>query len=188
MTTLTRKLLTIYLVLGVIFFALVIYLFVKNEILPKMNSDVNHKIRITSARVIKNNFFDQKLVEPNYVNSEAEAMAYNAVLEKWKSYFLLVNENDNLAYAKSTSFKITYLKSPFSIEFQDDPIIPLTTLSDKYKLNIEEDGKLITSFEVPKLDSIFAIDKKYDTVTVEKTIKLISTDKRIILYLIFTID
>lgn len=188
MTNLTRKLLTIYLVLGIIFFAMVIYLFVKNEILPEMNSDVSHKIRLTTARVIKNNFFDQKLGEPNYTGSEADVMAYNSVREKWKSNFLLVNEIDNLTYAKSTSFQITYLKAPFSIEFQDDPVIPLTTLSDKYKLNIEEDGKLITSFKVPKLDSVFSIDKKYDTVTQERTVKLISTDKRIILYLIFTID
>ena len=188
MTNLNRKLLTIYLALGTMFFVAVIYLFVKNEILPKINSDLSHKVRLTSVRVIKNNFFNNRVVENNYRKTEKETMAYNSIQEKRQSYFLFVNETDNATYAKSTSFNIVLFESPFSVEFQDDALIPITTLNNKYRLDIQEDGKTITSFNVPKLNTIFAISEKSDTVTAEKTIQLISSDKRIILFLIFTID
>lgn len=188
MTHLNKKLLTIYLALGTLFFIAVIYLFVKNEVLPKNNSDVSHKIRLTSVRVIKNNYFENQLTENNNSNTDEETMAHNSIQSKKQSYFLLVNETDNATYAKSSSFYVSLFETPFSVEFQHEAILPLSTLNNKYRLELQEDGKRISSFNVPNLNTVFALSEKSDTVTAEKTIQLISLDKKIILFLIFTID
>lgn len=187
MTTLNKKLLTIYLALGTLFFIAVIYLFVKNEVLPKNNSDVSHKIRLTSVRVIKNNYFENQLTDNNN-HTDEETMAHNPIQFKKQSYFLLVNETDKATYAKSSSFYIALFEAPFSVDFQHEAILPISTLNNKYRLDIQEDGKKIGSFNVPNLNTIFALNEKSDTVTAEKTIRLISSDNKVILFLIFTID
>lgn len=187
-TNLNRKLLFIYLTLGILFFILVIYLFVKNEILPEINPERNHKVRLSGIRVIKNDFFNQNKFDPNQRYPNENLIADNPVREKWQSYFLLVNENDNSIYAKSTPFHATVSEPPFSVQVQDDALIPLSTLSDKYRLDMQEDGKIIGSFKVSKLKDLFTLTEKPDTVTEEKTMKIISFDKKVILFLIFTID
>ena len=189
MMNLNKKLLTLYLALGILFFVAVLYLFAKNEVFSEISSNLSHKVRLTSARIIKNNFFKLQVEENNYRNTEEdEAMAYNSVQKKWQSYFLFVNETDMATYAKSTPFNITFFESPFSVDFQNDALLPVTALKDTYRLDLEDDGKKIAEFDVPNLNTLFEINKKSDTVTAEKTIKLISKDKRIILFLIFTID
>lgn len=153
MTNLNKKLLTIYLFLGTLFFIAVIYLFIKNEVLPKNNSDVSHKIRLRSVRVIKNDYFENQIAENNGIHTDEETRAHNSTQLKNHSYFLLVNETENATYAKSESFYPTLFESPFSIDFQNEALIPISTLNNSYRLDILENGNKITSFSVPNLNT-----------------------------------
>lgn len=189
MTNLTRKLLSIYLVLGIIVFIAVIYLFVNYEILPVNRLEISHKVRLSSVRVIKNDFFDQQLLDAAGGNSSEEAlyaMHYNR--EKEQACFLLVNETDHATYAKSAAFYLALLKPSFTVRFLADAILPLSTLNDQYKVYLEAPKNYSASFEGINLKSLLELNKKRDTLTEERTIKLSSSDKKIIIYLVLTID
>ncbi|WP_337085134.1 hypothetical protein [Elizabethkingia anophelis] len=197
MTKLNNKLLTIFLILGTIFFIAIIYTFVTKEIFTK---SINHKVSFDGVTFVKNGYADFTKIE-NRENSEDEHSKNFHPGDKTQSCYIdLINLSDNLSYAKTNDFSIKAIrKTPEKIYAEnlnganyvvgsEGTTLPSSSLKDSYKLKISCDSQIIDEISFGKMDEILNLQEKKNTDTEKKDIKIISKDKKIIMFLNFTID
>ena len=180
MSKINNRLLTIFLSLGIVFFIVVVYMFLGNEIFPK---PVKHTIIFTGLKIVKNEYLDTSFMH----KSVAESMNDDEPLREICKVSLL-NLSDSVAYINSTNFDITRLFAPNSIEAPLNSTIPSTTFGDKYKIVIIKGLHTLTEFQIGDLNTFLDISSKKYQSTEKKDIKLISNDKKIIAFASFTID
>ena len=188
MTKLNNKLLTIFLILGTIFFVAIIYTFVTKELLTKTT---NHKVSFDGVTFVKNDYADLTTIE-NQENFEDEHSKNFQTDKKTQSCHIdLINLSDNLSYAKTNDFSIKAIrKTPEKIPAENfnETSLPSSSLKENYKLKINCDNQVIEEFSLGKIDEILNLNEKNNTDTEKKDIKLISKDKKLIIFVDFTID
>ena len=197
MTKLNNKLLTIFLILGTIFFVSIIYIFVTKEILTKT---INHKVSFDGVTFVKNDYADLTTIE-NQENFEDEhSKNYQSDNKAQSCYIDLINLSDNLSYAKTNDFSIKAIrKTPEKIYAEnlnganyvvgsEGTTLPSLSLKDNYKLKISCDNQIVDEISFGNIDEILNLKEKKNTDTEKKDIKIISKDKKIIMFVNFTID
>src|SRR5687768_1857436 len=127
MQKLNNKLLTAFLVTGILFFGLMIYIFISEEILPNIYHD--HTVNLNSIKVVRNDFFDTTFV------AQARARPETFTLQPERNCtFSLVNTDDKNVYVESQHFFIKSLKTPETFDFYNQTLIPQKTVKVNYKL------------------------------------------------------
>ena len=186
MTTLNKKLLSIFLSLGIIFFMVVVYMFMTTEILPRYRNSTNHTVTIKNMKIIKNDFVDTALInEIDYENRKM--MNFESSIGDDCS-LSLVNLTDNMAYFESDRFNIKTIIPPAKIEFNDNPAIPQPVLNDKFKFVFKYNKKTVVELPLENLIKVLELKQKTDRLSVDKEIKLASSDNRLITFLMFSVE
>ncbi|MDY3549001.1 hypothetical protein PG291_10360 [Riemerella anatipestifer] len=188
MTKLNNKLLTLFLIMGTIFFIAIIYTFVTKELLPKA---INHKVSFDGITFVKNDYADLTIVEQeeNYEDEHSENFQENRNTQS--CHISIVNLTDNLPYAKTDDFSLKAIrKTPEKISAQNlnEITLPSSSLKENYKLKIICENQTIEEFHLGKIDEILNLKDKRNADTEKKDIKLISKDKKLIMFVNFTID
>jgi hypothetical protein len=188
MTKLNSKLFTLFLGLGVVFFAVAIYLFFINEIIPKHSNATKHTINFNGLKIVKNDFYDstysrqQMLVEESMRHSETD------------EYFcglFLINLKDNVSYVVSSSFSdIRQLHTPNTIDINSgQSLVPNSTLTDNYKILVKcGTSRIVADFQIGSIVDFLDLKNKKDNSTEKKEIKLVTKDNKLIAFAMFTID
>lgn len=188
MSELNNKLLSVFLILGTVFFVAIIYTFVTKELFPK---SINHKVSFDGVTFIKNDYADLTANE-NQENLEDEHSKRFQANDKIQSCYIdLVNSSDNLSYARTNDFSlkaITKTPEKISSENLNETTLSSSSLKENYKLRISCDNKIIEEFPLGKLEEVLTLGEKKTTDTEKKDIKIISKDKKIIMFVNFTID
>jgi len=183
MNKINGKLLTAFLILGIGFFLIMIYMFLVKEILPTSNHNI-HTVNLNSIKILKNGFLDTSKIDRRERNDET----YYGNNSKQNCIFSLVNNTDKLVYANSSKFDITTLVTPNSMDFYSNSLIPQSSQKDKYQLILKRDNKIIVTFLIDNFYGEFNLGSKTDNSTEHREIKLSSPDKNLTVFLSFTID
>lgn len=181
MNNLNGKLLTAFLILGIIFFSLFVSVIFKEEWMSE-----NSNVSLSNIRILKNDFVDHKIVDSVTGNNRSEQY-YASRIENTNSFVFTCLE-DSLVYAKSTYFNIKTLEVPETLNFPDKSIIPSAILKSNFKLQILDKNKSIIEFNAVNLYNSLNLKDKTDNLSEQRQIKLESTDKKITLYLIFNLN
>lgn len=181
MNNLNGKLLTAFLILGIIFFSLFVSVIFKEEWMSE-----NSNVSLSNIRILKNDFVDHKIVDSVTGNNRSEQY-YASRIENTNSFVFTCLE-DSLVYAKSTYFNIKTLEVPETLNFPDKSIIPSAILKSNFKLQILDKNKSVIEFNAVNLYNSLNLKDKTDNLSEQRQIKLESIDKKITLYLIFNLN
>ena len=185
MTKLNNKLLSFFLGLGILFFVVVIYMFLVNEIIPKSSAMTKHTVNLNSIKFIKNDYLDtSQLRKMEHINEE---MRYNEATNE-NCTISLLNLTDSISYVQSMSFNIKTAIPPKTIDFYNNSAIPQPVLNDKFNLVFNCSKKAIVEFSLDNLTTFLDLKNKRDNSTEKKEIKLTSADKKLIVFATFTVD
>lgn len=179
----TSKLLSLFLVLGIIFFGLTLYMFYKEEF---SNDKIISTVSLEKVRILKNNLANSKLIDS--LNNFRESEQYYGIREKNNNVFIFTCMNDKLIYAKTNKFNIKTIETPESITFTDISIIPKSVLNNEFKLQLIESNKTIIDFKVVNLFESLNLKEKCNNLSEQKEIKLESIDKSIVVFLFFDLN
>ena len=102
MTKLNNKLLSVFLILGSIFFIVLIFMFISKELMVK---PAKHSVKFNGVTVIKNDYEDLTAAQRKAYEDE-HANPYTQNHEVQTCTIDLANASDNLSYAKTNSFSI----------------------------------------------------------------------------------
>jgi hypothetical protein len=185
MTKLNNRLLAIFLVLGILFFTVIIYMFLVKEILPGSLTNMKHTVNLTSVKLIKNGYIDT--VEIRKLQNTNEETRYNSATNE-NCTISLLNLADSISYVESLSFNLKTSLPPKAIDFYNNSAIPQPVLKDKYKLVFNCSKTAVVEFPLGNLNTILDLENKEDNLTEKKEYKLTSPDKKLIVFATFTVD
>lgn len=188
MTKLNSKLFTLFLGLGVVFFSVAIYLFFINEIIPKNSNTTKHTVNFNGLKIVKNEFYDSTYTRQRMLYSEA--VRHSEANEDFCGIFL-INLKDNVSYVASSSFSdIRQLTTPNSIDINSSQsLVPSSTLNDSYKIQVKcGTSRIVADFEIGSIVDFLELTNKKDNLTEKKEIKLVTKDKKLIAFAMFSID
>jgi hypothetical protein len=185
MTKLNNKLLAIFLTLGIVFFIVVVYMFIVNEIIPKLSKSTKHTVNLKSIKFIKNDYVDTSLV--NKIHRVSESMRHQETTSEDCSAEL-TNLTDSITYVESNNFNLKTILAPTTIDFYDNSGIPQPVLNDKFKLCFKCDNKIFVELPIGDISKLLKLKDKTDFSTEYEEIKLTTNDKKIILFVKFSID
>jgi len=182
MSNLNKNLLTIFLIVGIVFFTSFSYMFFTKEIFPEAPK---HTVKLDEVRVLKNLYFinDNRNV---LQQDETETNQNNTIYEN-ENNFILFNVDDRLNYGVSNSFYIQNEKAPFSVNF-NNATIPIDNKNQKYALKLCSNDSSIITFPAINIKEVLNVEKKKDNNAETREIKLESANKKLIVFLIFKID
>ncbi len=188
MNKLNNKLLSIFLVFGIIFFLVFIFMYITKEILPS-NPTKSYRIKITEARIIKNDYVNHNLLDSiKHAGEAMEYSIYRSYTNKQGCNMLIINTNDSNNYAKSNDFKLEFINPPQTVEFNPNSIIPQYALKDDFKLVIEFKDMKRIEFPIGSFYESLNLKSKNKYYTEPREIKLISSDNKIVLFLVLMIE
>ena len=188
MTKLNSKLFTLFLGLGIVFFAVAIYLFFINEIIPKHSNTTKHTVNFNGLKIVKNDFYDSTYSRQRML--VAESMRHSEADEDFCGIFL-INLKDNVSYVASSSFSdIRQLYTPNTIDINSSQgLVPNSTFNDSYKILIKcGTSRVVADFEIGSIVDFLNIKNKTENSTEKKEIKLVTKDNKLIAFAMFTID
>lgn len=188
MNKLNTKLLSIFLVVGIIFFLVIIFMFITKEIVPSNPTKAN-RIKITEARIIKNDYVNHNLLDSiKHAGEAMEHSIYRSYVNQQGCNILIINTNDSNIYAKSNDFKLELIDPPQTVEFNSNSIIPHYALKDDFKLVIEFKDKKRIEFPIGTFHESLNLKSKNNYFTEPREFKLVSTDNKIVLFLVLMIE
>lgn len=170
------------------FFVAIIYTFVTKELLPK---NINHKVSFDGVTFIKNGYADLTAIENRQNFEDEHAKNFQANDKTQSCQIDLINLSDGLSYATTNNFSIkAIIKTPERIasENSDETTLPSSSLKDTYKLRISCENKVIEEFPLGKLEEILNLKEKKTTDAEKRDMKVVSKDKRIVMFVNFTVD
>ncbi len=159
-------------------------MFFTNEILPKVSSSAKHKLTLNNVKFVKNYYSDTSLI--NKQRQTNERMVYDEN-DKYPYCVKIINQVDSSVYAKTRFFNLKTIGEAETIDFYNSAI-PQTTINDNYEVEISLKEKIIVSFDNINFGSLLDIKSKKDNLTESRDFKLVSKDKRLIIFLSMTID
>ncbi|MFN8284350.1 MAG: hypothetical protein U0U67_14110 [Chitinophagales bacterium] len=183
MNNTNRILLSVFLLLGTIFFSVFLYYIFKEE---GLSYKVTTNVSLANARILKNDYFNQQKADSLKLISESER--YDVRIKRSTNAFTLLCMQDQLVYAKTNYFDINEIEAPETIQFSDIAIIPSSVLKQDFKLQLMDKNKSIVEFNTFNLYNSLNLEDKNDNLSDQKEIKLESIDKKIILYLVFDLN
>lgn len=183
MNNANRILLSVFLLVGTIFFSVFLYYIFKEE---GLSYKVNTKVSLANARILKNDYFNQQMADSLDLIDESER-SYARMANR-QNAFTFTCLQDKLVYAKTNYVDIDAIEAPETIQFSDISIIPTTVLKNDFRLQLTDKNKSIVEFDAVNLYNSLNLEDKKDNLSEQKEIKLESTDKKIILYLVFDLN
>jgi methyltransferase-like protein len=161
-------------------------MFISKELMVK---PAKHSVKFNGVTVIKNDYEDLTAAQRKAYEDE-HANPYTQNHEVQTCTIDLANASDNLSYAKTNSFSIKTIKTPDKIfsENANDLSIPEVAFKENFKLKISCDNQVIEEFSLGKLGEVLNLSEKKDTSTEQRDIKLESKDKKLVLFVNFTVE
>jgi hypothetical protein len=167
MNKINTRLLTVFLICGILFFLGFVFLLISKEAIPgKKQRSVNVK----SIKLIRNDYGNAIFMDSLKSNEAGEQVAALKLFPDCQ--FNLVNQSDLAIYASSEDFKLETCLPPKEISFLSSSLIPQSTLGDKFNLVLMRDRKIF--LEIPMKSIKEETDTKtasYDIYT-QREIKL----------------
>lgn len=177
MNRLNTRLLTVFLVLGIIFFGTVLFFIVKEEI---ADADIKHSIQIEQITIVKNGLLDTAKLRAER-NRYQEPGEYPGMCS-----FRFLSLNDSTVYYRSAPVSLLTAEAPVSVNAYDKQLFPQSTIDHNYRITACENSTI--TFETVNFSKALQLDEKADNATEYRDVRLESVDKKLVIVINFRVD
>jgi hypothetical protein len=177
MNRLNSRLLTIFLLLGIIFFGAVLFFIVK-EALGESNN--KHSIQIEQITIVKNTLLDT-------ARMSAERNRYREPGEfPGTCTFEFTSLNDSMVYYRSAPVDLAIAEAPVAVNSYEKQVFLQSTIDHHYRVTTCKPDPII--FEPVNFSKALQLDEKSDNATEYRDVRLESIDKKLVIVINFRVD